>query len=135
MCICRLFTSADEGLGKGTLEGTCTRMCPQAEQEFRQRMRDIDSFEREVDGGPPNLAVKKFARNVGLILALNQPSPVLCKQMQPETLFCFGLRSTNTMQMKACGHALDIDKAAVNVCLWQQELLLCIKLSIQNTIQ
>lgn len=52
------------GLGKGTLEGTCTTMCPAAEEAFRERMRDIDPFERAVEGGPPVLAVKKFARNV-----------------------------------------------------------------------
>lgn len=54
----------DEEGAKGTLEGSCTRMCPEAEQDFRQRMRDIDSFERIEEGGPPVLAVKKFARNV-----------------------------------------------------------------------
>lgn len=39
-------------------------MCPDAERGFRDRMRDIDSFERVSEAGPPILAVKKFARNV-----------------------------------------------------------------------
>ena len=46
-------------------------MCPEAEQAFRDRMRDIDSFERESEGGPPSLAVKKFARNVRISPSLS----------------------------------------------------------------
>lgn len=59
-----MFVTGEGTLGKGTLEGTCTLMCPEAETAFRDRMRDIDSFEKISEGGPPILAVKKFARNV-----------------------------------------------------------------------
>lgn len=53
-----------EGIAKGMIEGNCLQMCPTKEQQFRERISDIDSFERLREGGPPVLAVKKFARNV-----------------------------------------------------------------------
>ena len=59
---------AGEGMAKGMIEGSCLQMCPAKEQDFRQRISDIDSFERAVEGGPPVLAVKKFARNVRAFL-------------------------------------------------------------------
>ena len=43
-------------------------MCPIAERDFRESLRDIDSFERATPEGPAALAVKKFARNVGTLL-------------------------------------------------------------------
>lgn len=57
-------------------------MCPDAERSFRERMRDVDSFERAQEGGPPVLAVKKFARNVRRYLSsqydCNAPTEILC---------------------------------------------------------
>ena len=44
--------AAGEGVARGTIIGTCTLMCPEAERSFRERMRDIDSFERSAEGGP-----------------------------------------------------------------------------------
>ena len=75
LTICILHT--DEGPKKGSIAGTCTRMCPDAERQFRDRMRDIDSFEREQEGGPPTLAVKKFARNVSYETFQNFPCLIL----------------------------------------------------------
>ena len=59
---------AGEGIAKGMIEGNCLEMCPTKEKLFRERISDIDSFERLEEGGPPVLAVKKFARNVSISL-------------------------------------------------------------------
>ncbi|KAI4339117.1 hypothetical protein MLD38_024089 [Melastoma candidum] len=49
------------------LVGTCPHMCPAAEIEQRERLRDLASFER-LHGNPaktsPELAVKKFCRTI-----------------------------------------------------------------------
>ncbi len=63
---------AGEGIAKGMIAGSCLQMCPAKEQDFRQRISDIDSFERVVEGGPALLAVKKFARNVSFARPLSR---------------------------------------------------------------
>ena len=58
---------AGEGMVRGTIAGTCERMCPEGEVERRTRIEDIALFERpdpRVAATTPALAVKKFARNV-----------------------------------------------------------------------
>lgn len=55
------------GIQQGTIQGTCTDMCPASEIERRTRIEDISSFERLVPSRAETnteLAVKKFARNV-----------------------------------------------------------------------
>ncbi len=58
---------AGGGIQQGTIQGTCTDMCPASEIERRMRIEDISSFERMVPTRAETtteLAVKKFARNV-----------------------------------------------------------------------
>ena len=67
----RLKMNGESFAGDGrqnALVGTCLMMCPEKERDMRASHGDIDSFERPQEGAPATLAVKKFARNVRLLL-------------------------------------------------------------------